>query len=115
MNDDWDRHVRAVLESVPDPCSVAAGASVSLADMGLVRGWEVSPEGDVDILLDVTSPVCLMAGHFVAELQTQLEKIPDLGVVTVRIDPSGTWSPERISDRGRALLAARHGPDGGQR
>lgn len=110
MNDHWDREVRAVLESVPDPCSVAAGASVSLADMGLVRGWDVSPTGDVDIRLDVTSPVCLMAGHFVAEVQARLEKIPDLGTVTVRIDPSGSWSPEQISDRGRALLEARGRP-----
>jgi metal-sulfur cluster biosynthetic enzyme len=108
MNDDWNQQVRAVLESVPDPCSVAAGASVSLLDMGLVRGWEVSPAGQVDIRLDVTSPVCLMAGHFVAEVQARLEKVPGLGTITVRIDPSGSWSPERISERGRELLAARH-------
>jgi metal-sulfur cluster biosynthetic enzyme len=108
MSGDWDRQVRAVLESVPDPCSVAAGASVGLLDMGLVRGWEVSSDGEVDIRLDVTSPVCLMAGHFVAEVQARLEEIPGLGRITVRIDPSGCWSPEQMSARGRELLAGRH-------
>jgi metal-sulfur cluster biosynthetic enzyme len=107
MTDNWERRVRAILASVPDPCSVAAGAPVSLLDMGLVRGWEVSPEGNVDIRLDVTSPVCLMAGHFVAEVQARLEEVPGLGTITVRIDPSGCWSPEEISNRGNELLAAR--------
>jgi metal-sulfur cluster biosynthetic enzyme len=106
----WDAEIAAALEAVQDPCSVAAGAPMSLLDMGLVRGWEVSPDGDLDVRLDVTAPVCLMAGHFVADAQARLSAIDGVGEVTVRIDPSGDWSPERISARGRELLAARRRP-----
>lgn len=104
---DLEREIATALSAVDDPCSVAAGAPLSLLDMGLVRGWELSPDGDLEVRLDVTTPVCMMAGHFVADAQARLEAIPGLGRVTVRVDPSGDWSPERISPSGRERLDRR--------
>jgi metal-sulfur cluster biosynthetic enzyme len=97
VNNAWDPDIAAALEAVHDPCSLAAGTPMSLRQMGLVRGWEVSPDGDLEVRLDVTAPVCLMAGHFVADAQRRLEAIAGLRTVTVRVDPSGDWSPERMS------------------
>jgi metal-sulfur cluster biosynthetic enzyme len=102
-----DEEIADALGAVQDPCSVAAGAPISLLDMGLVRGWELSPDGHLDVRLDVTAPVCLMAGHFVADAQERLSAIEGIGDATVRIDPSGDWSPDRISAHGRSLLAQR--------
>lgn len=107
MNDRWDSEVTAALSAVSDPCSVAAGAALSLLDMGLVRGWAISPEGDLEVRLDVTTPMCLMAGHFIDDAQRRLEAIPGVRNVTVRVEPSGDWSPARISRRGQELLRRR--------
>lgn len=102
-----ERQITAALDAVNDPCSVAAGAPLSLLDMGLVRGWELSADGDLEVRFDVTAPVCLMAGHFAADARERLGAIPGVRTVTIRIDPSGDWSPERISARGRERLARR--------
>jgi metal-sulfur cluster biosynthetic enzyme len=107
MSQAWDRQIAQALESVPDPCSVAAGAPLSVSDMGLVRGWTVSADGDLEVRLDVTSPLCLMAGHFVADAQRRLNAIEGLRTVVVKVDPSGLWSTDNISRRGRARLDAR--------
>jgi metal-sulfur cluster biosynthetic enzyme len=109
MRRDWDGEIEETLASVPDPCSVAAGVPLGLTDMGLVRGWTVSAEGDLDVRLDVTSPLCLMVGHFVADARARLEAIPGVRTVTIRVDPTGEWSPEWISARGRERLARRTG------
>ena len=103
----WEDKIAAALADVADPCSVAAGVPLSLLDMGLVRGWELSEEGDLEVRLDVTAPVCLMSGHFVADAQRRLEAIPGLRQVTVTIDPSGDWSPERMSGGAAERLAKR--------
>jgi len=102
-----EEEVLAALGEVVDPCSVAAGAPLSLLDMGLVRGWRLTLDGTLEVRLDVTAPVCLMAGHFVADARERLGALAGVRAVEIRIEPSGEWSPERISDRGRELLARR--------
>ena len=107
MNAAWEDEVVAALAEVADPCSVAAGIPLSLLDMGLVRGWTLSADGDLEVRLDVTAPVCLMSGHFVADAQQRLEAIAGLRRVRVIVDPSGDWTPERMSGRATERLAKR--------
>jgi metal-sulfur cluster biosynthetic enzyme len=101
MTPDLEREVMAALHEVKDPCSVAVGTPLSLVEMGLVRSCDISPDADVRIVLDVTSPMCLMAGHFLNDAQERLSAIPAVRSACVTVDPSGEWTPERIVDEGR--------------
>jgi metal-sulfur cluster biosynthetic enzyme len=102
-----ERLIGEVLAAVPDPCSVAAGAPLGLLDMGLVRSWQVDAEDRLTVVLDVTSPACMMAGHFVADAEARLKAIPGLRGVVVRVEPSLEWSEERLTPRGREILERR--------
>ena len=102
-----DAAVRHCFESIYDPCSVAAGTPVSLYDMGLLKGWELSDEGRLAVRLCVTFGACTMAPHFVRAAEETLGKLEGVREVTVEIDTSVLWSTECMTDRGRALLASR--------
>lgn len=107
MNDARDQEIAAALAAVPDPCAVAAGAPLGLLDMGLVRSWQIDAADQLTVILDITSPACMMAGHFILDAQTRLEAIPGISAVSVRVEPSLEWSEEKISERGKAILAER--------
>ncbi|HXV93730.1 MAG TPA: iron-sulfur cluster assembly protein, partial [Pseudonocardia sp.] len=56
--------VEAALGTVCDPCSAAAGAPLSLREMGLVRECAVE-DGTVRVSLAVTGPGCTFTGLLV--------------------------------------------------
>jgi len=99
--------VRSCFESIYDPCSVAAGTPVSLYDMGLLKGWELSDQGRLTVQLCVTFGACSMAPHFARAAEESLGKLDGVRAVTVEIDTGVLWSTERMTDHGRALLASR--------
>jgi metal-sulfur cluster biosynthetic enzyme len=99
--------VAQALAAVPDPCSVAAGAPLGLLDMGLVRSYEIDAADRLTVVLDVTSPACMMAGHFVADAETRLRQIPGIREVTVSVQPTLEWSEARLTPHGRAVLERR--------
>lgn len=102
-----DAAVRGCFESIYDPCSVAAGTPISLYDMGLLQGWELSDNGRLEVRLCVTFGACTMAPHFVRAAEETLGKLDGVHEVAVAIDTQVLWSAERMTDRGRALLAGR--------
>lgn len=99
--------VRGCFESIYDPCSVAAGTPVSLYDMGLLKGWELSREGRLTVQLCVTFGACTMAPHFARAAEESLGQLDGVREVTVEINAGLLWSTEHMTDRGRALLASR--------
>jgi metal-sulfur cluster biosynthetic enzyme len=78
-------HVRAALNSVVDPCSVAAGAPAGLDDMGLVRAIDVDGRS-VDVTIGVTEPTCLMGAIFLRDAEAAIREQCDVDVVRVRLD-----------------------------
>jgi metal-sulfur cluster biosynthetic enzyme len=107
VKDERERLVAETLAAVPDPCSVAAGAPLGLLDMGLVRSWQIDVDDHLAVVLDITSPACMMAGHFILDAQTRLARIPGIRSVEVRVEPSFEWSEERLTARGREILERR--------
>jgi metal-sulfur cluster biosynthetic enzyme len=107
VSDERERLIAEILASVPDPCSVAAGAPLGLLDMGLVRSWTIDDEDHLSVILDITSPACMMAGHFILDAETRLAEVPGIRSVSVRVEPSFEWSEERLTPRGAEILARR--------
>ncbi len=87
MSDPLDDEIRAALEMVCDPCSIAANAPLSIVDMGLVRGWSVDEQRKLTVRMCLTSPSCTMSPHMVKAAEQLLLAIPGLSSARVEIDP----------------------------
>lgn len=94
--------IRARLDLIHDPCSVAAGSPMGLDEMGLVREVAVSPDGDVTIDLRLTSPFCHMIGFFQAEAKRLAGELDGVRSVTVKGDMGLDWSPDLIAAAAQA-------------
>jgi metal-sulfur cluster biosynthetic enzyme len=102
-----DDQVRAALDQVCDPCSIAANAPLSIIDMGLVRGWELDNEGNLVVSMCVTSPSCTMGAHMVRAAEAELAKITGVKNARVEIDAAVFWTPASMTEVGRADLERR--------
>lgn len=102
-----EREIRAALNGVIDPCSVAAGCAAGLDDMGLVRHVALHDEPDgahVEVVIAVTEYGCLMGAPFATEAYKVLTATPGIAHVDVRLDERFDWEPEDMSDAYRARL-----------
>ena len=102
----------AALDEIKDPCSVASGVPMGLAEMGLIGTLEVSDVGAVSIELRLTSPFCHMIGFFKTEAHNRLMALPGVTSVSLSGDNGLDWSPEMISSaskvRRSAILQSRY-------
>lgn len=94
---------------IHDPCGLAQGASIGMADMGLIRKVEAVPAVDdgwkVNITMRFTSPSCLYFGYFERRLGEVLEDYPELEV-SVDWDDVLDWTPDDLAPQARRDLAA---------
>jgi metal-sulfur cluster biosynthetic enzyme len=98
--------IASALRDVVDPCSIATGVPVNLPDMGLVKDVRVS-DGSVQIILRVTSPLCMQVGNIVDAVESRLSRIPGITSVVCTIDASADWTPALMASsvRRRRLIA----------
>jgi metal-sulfur cluster biosynthetic enzyme len=102
--------IRAQLNEIIDPCSIAAGAPAGLVEMGLVRDVTVrqAPEGAaVRVRIGLTEPGCMMGASFVVRARESLERLPGVGHVDVELEHDCDWTPRDLDSRyARRLQAA---------
>ena len=103
--------IRAELNTIVDPCSVAAGAPAGLVDMGLVRGLEVddTPGGcTIRLTIGLTEPGCMVGASFVSRARELLSELPGVARVDVSLEHDCDWSPRDLDpDYATRLRAAR--------
>ena len=85
------------LNAIKDPCSVAAGVSIGLEDMGVINSVAISPDGDVQINLRLTSPACHMVAYMTEEAIARVGALPGVSRVEVVPDAGLDWSPTMIT------------------
>jgi metal-sulfur cluster biosynthetic enzyme len=95
--EDLRRTVLGRLNEIKDPCSVAAGASIGLDDMGVIKSVTISPDGDVQINLRLTSPACHMVAYMTEEAIARVGVLPGVRSVKVAPDAGLDWSPSMIA------------------
>ena len=105
-----EEQVRRAMQGIHDPCSVAAGTPIDLADMGLISSLVIDESGQVSIGVRLTSPTCVMMGFFTDEITRAVEQLDGVVSVTVSFDNGMNWdpqlmSPRVIADRNRRLSA----------
>jgi metal-sulfur cluster biosynthetic enzyme len=95
--------VRAALERVVDPCSIATGVPITLPEMGLVAGVEVEA-GAATVHLRVTSPFCMHIGNMQERIIEVVREVPGVEEVEVVVDDGNEWLPSMMSERAQAQL-----------
>lgn len=107
--------IRELLNTIVDPCSVAAGAPAGLVDMGLVRGLEIR-QGTISVRIGLTEPGCMMGASFVVRARELLAAVPGVDAVEVELEQDCDWSPALLdgdyAKRLRELRALRSAPAG---
>jgi len=84
--------VRRGLARIVDPCSIATGVPISLADMGMVKGVLVE-DRDVTVTLILTSPICWQAANIIEAVETRVGSIPGVASVRCTVDHNADWLP----------------------
>ena len=101
-----DQEVWIVLRTCFDP-----EIPVNIVDLGLIYQMQLSPveEGQyrVSIQMTLTAQGCGMGTSIAADAQAKLLALPGVKDADVQIVWDPPWTPERISDEGRALLGLR--------
>jgi metal-sulfur cluster biosynthetic enzyme len=94
---------------IHDPCGLAQGASIGMADMGLIRAVEATRTDrgrwHVKVTIRFTSPGCFYFGYFERRLAEVLEPYPELDLA-VEWDDRLDWTPADLALSARQKLAA---------
>ena len=96
--------IRAALERIVDPCSIATGLPISLPDMGMVKAIEIGEDGVVHVELRLTSPICWQAANIIAQVEETLAQAPGVTKVVCTVDPAAEWMPDMMAPSARAGL-----------
>ena len=102
--------VRHIADEIHDPCSMAIGLNVGLAEMGLIREItaSASPEGwRVRVRIRLTSPGCQYFFSFQEQLETRLLAQDGVAEVRVEWDQQFDWTPADIAASVRKRIEER--------
>ncbi|HSY16273.1 MAG TPA: iron-sulfur cluster assembly protein [Jatrophihabitantaceae bacterium] len=94
------------LDEVMDPCSLSAGAPLSIKAMGLIREVNIGDDGEVSVLIRLTSPGCVIGvTQFTREIRDIVAPMEEVTSIDVNFERSYGWSESDITPEGRELLA----------
>jgi metal-sulfur cluster biosynthetic enzyme len=100
--------VTEALGSVFDPCSLAAGAPLSVIDMGLITELTIDDEaGVVAIAMRPTSAMCTVIAGVMTDVEEIVARVPGVSSVRVSLHNDTMWTEANLSENGRRVLEAR--------
>ena len=76
---------------------------VNVVDLGLIYSVEVS-DGDVHVEMTLTAPGCGMGPYIAQQAEWRIAEIDDVEDVQVDVVFDPPWTPDMITDEGKALL-----------
>lgn len=91
--------VLAVLKTIPDP-----EIGVSLVDLGLVYEVTVDEEGNVNVLMTLTSIGCPLFDQIAGPIREKVGALPGVNIVDVELTFEPPWSMEKMSDEAKMQL-----------
>lgn len=91
--------VQAVLKTIPDP-----EIGVSLVDLGLIYEVTVDGEGNVNVLMTLTSIGCPLFDQIAGPIREKVGALPGANVVDVELTFEPPWSMEKMSEDAKLQL-----------
>jgi len=77
---------------------------LSIVDMGLVYGIDISDNNDVNIKMTMTTKGCPLHDTMVDDVKRYTKKVPGVNNVNVDIVWDPPWSMDKMSDEAKALM-----------
>lgn len=99
VNEDVRDRIVQMLTTIYDP-----EIPVNIYEMGLIYDLAVDAEGDVKILMTLTSPSCPVAGSLPPEVEAKVGSVEGVRSVTVDLTWDPPWTPERMSEAAKLEL-----------
>lgn len=88
-----------VLKTVFDP-----EIPVNIYDLGLIYEVNVFPDGNVEIVMTLTSPNCPAAGSLPGEVEQKAKSVAGVKDVTLELVFEPSWSQEMMSEEAKLEL-----------
>ena len=85
--------VITALQAVQDP-----ELMLNVYELGLIYDIKQQENGNVDILMTLTSPTCPMAGEMPYMVANAVSSVPGTGVVTVELTFDPPWTTDKLSE-----------------
>lgn len=96
--------VTELLREVIDP-----ELGINIVDLGLLRDISVAPDGDVLVVMTLTTPACPLGPYITEEIRQLLGQVTTIKDVEVEVVWSPAWEPERdMSEQAKKLLGWSH-------
>jgi metal-sulfur cluster biosynthetic enzyme len=77
---------------------------VNVVDLGLIYGVEISDGNDVHVQMTLTAPGCGMGPYIAQQAEWAVAELEGLEDVTVEMVFDPPWTPDLLSEDGKALL-----------
>ncbi len=94
-----EEQVKDALKKCMDP-----EIPLSVVDLGLIYGIDISENNDVNIKMTMTTKGCPLHDTLVKDVKNALKDIEGLGDVNVEIVWEPPWTPERMSEEAKAKI-----------
>ena len=94
-----EEQVRASLKQCMDP-----EIPISIVDLGLIYGIEISEKNDVDIKMTMTTKGCPLHDTMVDDVKRYTKKVSGVNNVNVNIVWDPPWSMDKISDEAKSMM-----------
>lgn len=91
--------VMTALRAVVDP-----EINMNIVDLGLVYEVEVTPEGDVEVRMALTSPGCPFGPQIVQNVTDVSKALPGVRDAFVEIVWEPPWGPHKMSEEARMIF-----------
>ena len=91
-----EAEVVEVLKTVRDP-----ELPISIWDMGLIYGVDVSPDDEVTIRMTLTTPACPVADTLPREVEQKVAALQGVKSCSVELVWEPPWTPERMTEAAR--------------
>jgi FeS assembly SUF system protein len=88
-----------VLSTITDP-----EIPVNIYELGLVYDVDVNAEGDVHVLMTLTTPNCPVAESMPGEVEYRVGTVPGVRAVYVELVWDPPWTPDRMSEAAKLEL-----------
>ena len=89
----------AALKAVQDP-----ELMMNIYELGLVYDITQFDNGDVKVLMTLTSPTCPIAGEMPTMAAVAVASVPVVGLATVELTFDPPWTIDRLSDEIKLLM-----------
>jgi len=77
---------------------------ISIVDLGLIYGIDISDTNDVDIKMTMTTQGCPLHETLVQDVTRYVKKVPGVNNVNINIVWDPPWSMDKMTDEGKSMM-----------